>query len=145
MAESVILILIAVISGAAITLQGQFMGLMDQGIGTRESMFITYAGGGALISLLMLAIRGGNLRMWHSVPSYALSAGLLGLIIVGTIGYVVPRLGLVAAFTVIVAAQFILSALIDHFGLLGAAVRPIDLSRLLGVAVLLLGVWLITR
>jgi len=145
MNDSVLLVVVAVISGAAITLQGQFMGLMDQGIGTQESMFITYAGGGLLISLLMLASRGGNLRLWQSVPWYALTAGLLGLIIVGTIGYVVPRLGLVTAFTVIVASQFILAALIDHFGLLGSAVRPIDLSRLLGLALMLLGVWLITR
>jgi transporter family-2 protein len=145
MNDSVLLVIVAVISGAAITLQGQFMGLMDSGIGTKESMFITYAGGGLLISLLMLASRGGNLRLWQSVPWYALTAGLLGLIIVGTIGYVVPRLGLATAFTVIVASQFIVAALIDHFGLLGSAVRPIDLSRLLGLAVMLLGVWLITR
>lgn len=145
MNDSVLLVIVAVISGAAITLQSQCMGLMDQGIGTQESMFITYAGGGLLISLLMLASRGGNLRLWQSVPWYALTAGLLGLIIVGMIGYVVPRLGLAAAFTVIVASQFIVAALIDHFGLLGSAVRPIDLSRLLGLAVMLLGVWLITR
>ena len=67
------------------------------------------------------------------------------MIIVGTIGDVVPRLGLATAFTVIAASQFILAALIDHFGLLGSAVHPIDLSRLLGLAVMLLDVWLITR
>jgi hypothetical protein len=31
-----LLVLIAVIGGVAVTLQGQFMGLMDQGIGTRD-------------------------------------------------------------------------------------------------------------
>ena len=30
------LVLIAIVCGAAVTLQGQFMGLMDQGIGTRD-------------------------------------------------------------------------------------------------------------
>jgi uncharacterized membrane protein YdcZ (DUF606 family) len=33
----------------------------------------------------------------------------------------------------------------DHFGLLGTAVRPIDLTRVWGIAVLFIGVWLIVR
>ena len=81
----------------------------------------------------------------RAVPWYALTTGVLGLVIVGTIGYTVPRLGLATAFTIIVAAQFAVAALIDHFGLLGAAVRPMELSRLTGIGVLILGVWLITR
>ncbi len=34
------LIIIAVIGGITVALQGQFMGLIDKGIGTRESVFI---------------------------------------------------------------------------------------------------------
>jgi transporter family-2 protein len=139
------LIIIAAVGGAAITLQGQFMGLMDKAIGTKESVFITYAGGGILVGFLMLATRGGNLKAWHSVPWYALMAGVVGLVIVGTIGYTVPRLGLTRAFTIIIAAQLVVAALLDHFALLGAATRPLDLSRLLGIGTLILGVWLTTR
>jgi len=139
------LIIIAVIGGAAITLQGQLMGLMDKTIGTKESVFITYAGGGLLAGVLMLAARGGNLKAWQLVPWYSLGAGVVGLLIVGTIGYTVPRLGLTRAFTIIIAAQLIVAALMDHFGLLGAVTRPLDLSRLLGIGILVLGVWLTTR
>ena len=139
------LIIIAAIGGVAITLQGQLMGLMDKAIGTKESVFITYAGGGLIAGILMLALRGGILKAWHSVPWYALIAGIVGLVIVGTIGYTVPRLGLTRAFTIIIAAQLIVAALLDHFGLLGAATRPMDLSRLLGICILVLGVWLTTR
>jgi uncharacterized membrane protein YdcZ (DUF606 family) len=35
--------------------------------------------------------------------------------------------------------------LIDHFGLMGAAVRPVDSLRLLGIALLLVGAWLTLR
>ncbi len=139
------LVIIAAIGGAVAALQGQFMGLMDQGIGTRESVFITYAGGGILAGVVMLALRGGNLRAWQEAPWYTLSAGVLGLVIVGAIGYTVPRLGLSKSFTVFVAAMFIVAALIDHFGLLGAEVRTLGLTRLLGIGILILGVWLITK
>jgi len=121
------------------------MGLLDKSIGTLEGVFITYAGGGLLIAIAMIFMRGGNLGAWQSAPWYAYSSGALGLIIVGAIGYSAPRLGLVATFTIIVSAQFVVAALIDHFGVLGATTRPLDLSRMLGMALLLAGIWLTMR
>jgi transporter family-2 protein len=93
----------------------------------------------------LAALHGGNLKNWQSVPWYAYSAGLLGLIIVGSIGYVVPRLGVAKGFTLIIASQFLIAALIDHFGFFGATVRPMELTRLLGLCSMLLGVWLVVR
>ena len=138
-------IIIAAIGGIAITLQAQFMGLMDKGIGTLESMFITYGIGGLIIGFAMLVNRGGNLSAWRSVPWYSFSAGVLGLIIVGTIGYSTPRLGLVTTLTILVASQFIVGALLDHLGILGADLRPLTFTRLGGIGVMLFGVWLIIR
>lgn len=145
MAGLVPLIIIAAIGGITITLQAQFMGVMDKNLGTLESMFITYGSGGILIGLAMLINRGGNLSAWNSVPWYVLTSGLLGLIIVGTIGYSTPRLGLVTALTILVAAQFITGALLDQFGILGADLRPLNLTRLAGIGLTLLGVWLVIR
>ena len=68
------------------------MGLINKGIGARECVFITYVGGGILAGVVMLASRGGNIRSWQEVPRYALSAGILDLVIVTTIDYTVPRL-----------------------------------------------------
>ena len=143
--STVFLISIAIMAGIAVTLQGQFMGLLDRGLGTIESVFVTYAGGGLIITLLMIAFRGGNLKNWQSVPWYAFGSGILGLIIVGSIGYVVPRLGVVKGFTLIIATQFLIASLIDHFGFFGAAVRPMDMMRSLGLGLMLLGVWLVVK
>jgi transporter family-2 protein len=138
-------LLIAMVSGIAITLQGQFMGLMDKAMGTRESVFLTYASGGLIAALIMLALGWGNLREWPRVPWYAFTAGALGLIIVGTIGYVVPRMGAGRAFTLIVASQLILAAAIDHLGLFGASVPPLALSQTVGLIGMLISVWLVVR
>ena len=143
--STLFLIGIAVMAGVAVSLQAQFMGLLDRSLGTLGSVFITYAGGGFVVTLMLAAMRGGHLRNWQSVPWYAYSAGLLGLIIVGSIGYVVPRLGVAKGFTIIVAAQFLIASLIDHFGFFGATVRPMEVARLLGLCVMLLGVWLVVR
>ena len=139
------LIILAAIGGIAVTIQGQFMGLIDKNLGTLESVFITYTSGGILAAVAMIASRGGNLKAVQTLPWYTLSSGLVGLVIVGTIGYTVPRLGLSKAFPIIVASQFLVASILDHFGLLGAAVRPMDLSRLVGMSLLVVGVWLIVR
>jgi transporter family-2 protein len=135
----------AVVGGVAVTLQSQFMGAMNQRLGTLESVCITYASGGLLIALVMLVLRGGQLAGWSRLPWYVLTTGLLGLVIVGAIAYATPRLGLVTTFTIMLASQFLLAALLDHYGLLGATLRPVDWSRLLGISVMLLGVWLTVR
>jgi transporter family-2 protein len=143
--STVLLIGIAVMGGVAIVLQGQFMGLLDRTLGTMTNVFITYVSGGLIIALLLIAFRGGNLKNWQGVPWYALSSGILGLIVVGSIGYVVPRLGVAKGFTLIVASQFLIASLIDHFGFFGAVVRPMVMTRSLGLCLMLLGVWLVVK
>ena len=143
--STVFLICIAIMGGVAIALQGQFMGLLDRGLGTIASVFVTYVGGGLIIALILIAYRGGNLKNWQHVPWYALSSGLLGLVIVGSIGYVVPRLGVAKGFTLTVASQFLIASLIDHFGFFGAVVRPMVMTRSVGLCLILLGVWLVVK
>ena len=143
--NATVLVILAIVGGIAVALQGHFMGIMDQRIGSKESVFITYASGGVLTALMMIVARGGHLSAWQNAPWYALCAGILGLVIVGTIGYTVPRLGLTAAFTVIVASQLVVAVILDHFGLFGAAVRAMDLPRITGLILLILGVWLVLR
>jgi transporter family-2 protein len=95
--------------------------------------------------LMMMIARGGHLNAWQSAPWYAFTAGALGLVIVGTFGYTVPRLGLTTALTVIVASQLVIAVLIDYFGLFGASVRTLDWPRITGLALLILGAWLVLR
>jgi len=139
------LVMIAALGGVAVACQGQLVGIIDKNIGTLESVFITYGGGGLIIGIIMLVLRGGNLASIQSIPAYTLLAGPLGVVLIAAIGYSVPRLGLVTAFTIIVAAQFIIAAVIDHFGFLGADIRHMNLSRMFGIGVMLAGIWITVR
>lgn len=137
------LVTVVVAAGVASVLQAQFMGQLDDRVGTLESMFITYASGGLTVALIMALARGGNLLAWRSVPSYALSTGLLGLVVVGSLGYSATKLGLLATFTVFLVVQLVAGTIIDQFGWFGSTVRPVDMVRLAGVGVLGLGTWLV--
>jgi transporter family-2 protein len=130
--------------GVGVALQGQFMGVMDVRMGSRESVFITYACGGIVATLLMVLGRGGQLKAWSAVPWYMLpAAGLLGLLVVGSMGYTIPRLGLAKSLTIMVASQLLAALLIDHFGLFGASVRTLSVPRFGGLILMILGVWLV--
>jgi transporter family-2 protein len=145
MTALLVVIFVALLGGVAVGLQGPLSSLMSQRLGVLESIFIVHIGG-ALLTLVPLLIKGGgNLLNWKSVPWYALGAGAFGLVVISSMSYAIPRLGVTAAIMVLVAAQLTVSVVLDHFGLLGAEVRRIDLSRLLGIAVLFAGVWLVVK
>jgi transporter family-2 protein len=53
--------------------------------------------------------------------------------------------GVAASIITIVAGQLLVGTILDHFGWLGAMERPLDLTRTLGLAIVLVGVWLTVK
>ena len=136
---------LCVAGGIATVVQSQFLGELEQAMGVLEGVLITYGSGALLVALVMLFLRGGNLREWQSVPPHVYLSGVAGLVIVGTLSYTVPRLGLVVAFTLFIVTQLTFSAAMDHFGWLGAEVRPLTLTKVVGIVVLMAGIWLVIK
>jgi transporter family-2 protein len=145
MQTAILAILIGLTGGVAVALQGPLASLMSQRIGVTGSLFIIHLGGLIGAALLLLTIGSGNLKDWRSVPWYALAAGVLGLVVLGAVSYTIPRIGAAATVTLIVVAQLVLSSVLDHFGLLETSVRPIGLTRIIGMGVLFIGTWLMVR
>jgi transporter family-2 protein len=98
-----------------------------------------------LSALILLAQRGGALGQWQTLPWFTLLAGVFGLVVVTAINLTIPRLGATATVALLVAGQLVIGVLIDHFGILNVAVRPLDLGRIAGIVVLFAGVYLLIR
>lgn len=137
-----LVIVVAVVGGVAVAVQGQLVGLMDRTVGTLGSTFITYGGGGLLVGVIMLLAGGDGLTRWRELPPWTALAGLTGIVIIGSISYTVARVGLVAALMVLTVSQFVVSAVIDHYGWLGTEVRILDTTRMAGLVLLVIGTWL---
>ena len=58
---------------------------------------------------------------------------------------ILPRLGTAAAMAVTIAGQLLAALLLDHFQVFGFREIPLDLSRISGAVLMLLGTWLIVR
>src|SRR5829696_8029125 len=144
--ESVLLIiLIGLAGGVAVGIQGPLASMISQRLGTLESVFIVHLGGALIALFPLLFLGGGKLAQWRQLPWYTFMAGVFGLVVISAISYMIPRVGVAAAIITIVAGQLLVSTLLDHFGLLGSMHRPLDLTRALGLAVVLVGVWLTVK
>jgi len=139
-----LIILIGLAGGVAVGLQGPMASMISQRLGIFESVFIVHLGG-AVIALIPMLLLGSRLGEWRSVPWYVLGAGVFGLVVIGSISYMIPRVGVAAAIISVVAGQLLVSTALDHFGWLGAAVKPLDATRILGLGVVMVGVWLTVK
>ena len=75
-------------------------------------------------------------------PKHLFLGGALIAFYVLTITYIAPHFGLGNAVFFVLVGQLISAAAIDHFGLFGAQVSPLSLTRATGIAVMALGVWI---
>lgn len=143
--ESIILIiLIGLAGGVAVGLQSPMASMLTQRLGIFESVFIVHVGG-AVIALIPMLIYGSKLSQWRSVPWYTLGAGIFGLVVIAAISYMIPRVGVAASIITVVAGQLLVGTILDQYGWLGASLRPLDLTRAIGLAVVLFGVWLTVK
>ena len=145
MESTILIILVGLVGGIAVGLQGPLASTISQRLGIFESVFIIHIGG-ALVALVPLVFMGGGkLANWKGLPWYTLVAGAFGLIVISAVSFMIPRIGVAASIITIVAGQLLVSTIFDHYGLLGTMVRPLDLTRALGLGVVMIGVWLTVR
>lgn len=83
-------------------------------------------------------------QMGHA-PFYAWMGGLIGSFYVVSTLIASPKIGMAVALGLIIGSQLIMSLLLDHFGWLGAEVKPFTSMKGLGLLLVLLGIILIKK
>ena len=98
---------------------------------------------GLVASLLLAAgtmVRIPELQALTRITPIHYAGGLIVGFYVLSITFVAPRFGVGNAILFAVAAQLVTSAVIDHFALAGAALRPVTPMRLVGLLIVIVGV-----
>ncbi len=143
-----ILIFLAILAGIVIPVQGalnsRLAGALDSPI---LSAFFSFAVGtvALFIYVLLSSTPIGNLASIKNAPPSAWTGGIFGAFFVASTIMLIPRLGVAVTFGIVVAGQMIFSVVIDHFGLLGSAVRPVSLARIGGIVLITIGAIVIRR
>ena len=113
--------------------------------GAARASLVSFAVGTlALLVAVLLFFRGApSLAKAGAAPWWVWIGGLLGAFYV--LGSVVtaPRLGAATLVALILAGQAAASLTVDHFGLVGFEENPVTPGRLLGIALVALGVVLV--
>lgn len=93
-------------------------------------------------AIVMLLTGPQALTRLATVPKHLLLAGLLVAFYVLSITYIAPTFGVGNAVFFVLLGQLVSAGIIDHFGLFGARVTPMDATRAVGIVMMALGVFI---
>ena len=148
MSNVYLLILLALLAGVAAPLQTSANNRLTDFAGSPVlASFISFVVG--TVSLFLYVVLSGvppsNIAALREAPIAAWTGGLLGAFFVVSTVILLPRLGVAMTFGLVVAGQMTVSLFIDHFGLLGAPVKEMNIPRFAGILLITAGVVLIRR
>lgn len=148
MSWTILLLPMALAAGAAVSTQfgvnNQLRGVVGGPVVAAAVSFIV--GTVALVALALVVDRSlPSLEAVTSAPWWVWIGGLLGAFYVFASIILTPRLGAATTVGLILTGQLLASVVMDHFGLLRLPVQEITLPRLLGVLLMIAGVFLVQR
>jgi transporter family-2 protein len=143
-----ILILTAVVAGAVLAVQVGVNVQLRNTLGDPiTSTLVSFIVGtlGLFVYALVTRAPWPTLSSLSQVPAWQWTGGLLGAIYVVSTILVGPRLGAATLLSLVVAGQMIAAMALDHHGWLGFAQHAVNLWRIAGALLLIVGTALILR
>jgi transporter family-2 protein len=145
--DTFILCLLAVTGGATMSVQaGINVQLQQHWAGSPVlAAAVSFAVGTLALLVYVLVMRIPIPPLPAKITPWHWAGGFLGAYLVSVTVYVAPRLGATTMVALVLAGQVGVSLLLDHFGLVGYAQKAVTWQRLVGVALVAGGVFLIRR
>jgi bacterial/archaeal transporter family-2 protein len=139
--------MLAVAAGLAGSVQIAVMSRLGERIGVLQALGFATLLTAVLASAALIVARRSVSGYAHALhqPWWVLSGGVLSLLIVFTITYAGPRIGVAATVGILIAGQLVMGAAIDRFGMFGSQRIGLHWPRLLGIGLLAVGAALSLR
>jgi transporter family-2 protein len=138
---------LAVAAGLAGSVQIAVMSRLGERVGVLEALGFASVLSAVLAVVLLLVARQSTSGLWHAAhqPWWMLTGAFMSILIVFTVTYAGPRIGVAATVGILIAGQLVMGAAIDRFGLFGSQRIGLHWPRLLGIALLAVGAALSLR
>lgn len=136
-----------VIAGSFIALQAPINGMLGRTIGTFAAASVSFAIGTLALVAITLLVGGGfgDLGEARGISWYYLTGGVLGALYVTSALATVRVLGAGGVTAATITGQLVTAVVVDRLGVLGLEQRPLSVWRLLGIALLAAGTYLVVR
>jgi bacterial/archaeal transporter family-2 protein len=135
----------AAAAGALIPVMAVLNARLGRALGEpAHAAVVLFAVGLAFVAIASLVVTGRlpeMSRLAATSPTDFAGGMIVGFYVL-SITILAPRMGVGNAILFAVTAQIVTSAAIDNFGFFGASIRPLSLSRLAGLAILIGGLTL---
>lgn len=142
------LLLAAVAVGAVIPIQGALNARLGAAlVHPMQATLVSYLGGTIACIVALLVVQ-ASLPDWKRITGidwYLYCGGFLGVIFVSGMLYLMPKVGIANMLAAAILGQLVMSIVFDHFGFFGGLVIEVTPSRIIGVLLLLLGLYFIQR
>jgi transporter family-2 protein len=142
MSNTVTYSLVMLIAGVGIPIMAALNARLGTALGSPLlAVFILIVISAVLMTFYMTASGFPALSL-PAIPAYYYLGGLFFILYIVSITAIAPHFGVGNAVFFVLLGQLVSSALIDHFGLFGAVRTPLDLTRLAGLVLMAVAVFL---
>jgi transporter family-2 protein len=137
---------IALLAGAMLPFQAAANAHVGRALGhpfwgAALSLLVSLA---VMVPMLILAkVPMPNVNQALQGPWWLWIGGILGAIYVASATVLIPKLGAGGFLVAVVAGQMVMAVVVDHFGVMGLEPKPVNIMRVVGVLLILGGVFLI--
>ena len=140
-------VMATVLAGGLVALQAPINSTLGKSVGTFAAASVSFAIGLAVLVTITLVAGGGfgDVSKASELRWYYLTGGVLGAAYVTTVLLSVRELGAGGVTAATIAGQLTMSVFIDRSGVLGLEERGLTPQRILGIALLAAGTFLIVR
>jgi transporter family-2 protein len=143
-----VLVAFTILAGMLLPIQAALNTRLGRELGSPAlGSFVSFVIGTVGIALYVLLSRPtfAGSEAVRTMPPHLWLGGLCGAIYVTVVILAAPRLGVATLTGLSVAGQMVVSAILDHWGLMGLPVNPVTPSRAIGIVLIVLGVVLLQR
>ncbi|GAA0313039.1 DMT family transporter [Psychrobacter aestuarii] len=139
----IFMIVLALIGGAALSIQAALNGRLGDNVGVFKSAFLTFSVGALVTALLILFFEPRHSVTLLDVPKWQLLGAFCGVPYIVIMVVAVQRIGTAVATVAVIFGQLTMSVLIDNFGWFGNEMIPLSSSRLIAIACLAIALYFI--
>lgn len=138
---------LTIAAGCLVGAQPAVNARLGKTIGTVQAASVSFLVGTVVLVAIAAFVNGGwgTIASAGGAPWWAFVGGLLGAAYVTVALVAVRTLGAAGLTAAVITGQLAISVVIDRFGLLGVAKQQITAPRIIGLALLVVGVVLVVR
>lgn len=135
--------IISILIGAMISLMCMFNGTLSDTYGNYTSSIMIHLVG-LLLMIAILVIKKTKVNIKKDIPLYLYSAGAVGVFSVVLTNISFVNLGALSTMAIGLLGQSFISIIIDHFGILGMKENKFKCKKLIGLSIIIIGIFAMT-